>query len=210
MVFPKEKNAFVIGIRDYSDAEQKYKYHSLTNPAQNAFQMTKFFKKHDYNVTSNIKDYNDVAQKRARALLSEDIMPMLDDFLERAEAAKKAKRKAHFFIYYSGIVVQATDTEEFCGVDSNGDLIPLERYCEALSMFKNVFTVCYIEGVFIKDPKRDSSEFVLKHSESKIMKLLPNPSFGTSTSTLKQSADKKKELGKHKKGMSILYMTLEY
>jgi hypothetical protein len=42
------------------------------------------------------------------------------------------------------------------------------------------------------------------------MKLLPNPSFGTSTSTLKQSADKKKELGKHKKGMSILYMTLEY
>jgi hypothetical protein len=106
--------------------------------------------------------------------------------------------------------VQATDTEEFCGVDSNGDLIPLERYCEALSMFKNVFTVCYIEGVFIKEPKRDSSEFVLKHSESLIMKLLPNPSFGTSTSTLKQSADKKKELGKHKKGMSILYMTLEY
>jgi hypothetical protein len=95
-------------------------------------------------------------------------------------------------------------------VDSNGDLIPLERYCEALSMFKNVFTVCYIEGVFIKEPKRDSSEFVLKHSESLIMKLLPNPSFGTSTSTLKQSADKKKELGKHKKGMSILYMTLEY
>ena len=77
-------------------------------------------------------------------------------------------------------------------------------------MFKNVFTVCYIEGVFIKEPKRDSSEFVLKHSESLIMKLLPNPSFGTSTSTLKQSADKKKELGKHKKGMSILYMTLEY
>ena len=172
--------------------------------------MTKFFKKHEYNVTSNIKDYNDVAQKRARALLSEDIMPMLDEFLQKAEAAKKSKRKAHFFIYYSGIVVQATDTEEFCGVDSNGDLIPLERYCEALSMFKNVFTVCYIEGVFIKDPKRDSSEFVLKHPESLIMKLLPNPSFGTSTSTMKQSADRKKELGKHKKGMSILYMTLEY
>jgi hypothetical protein len=32
-VLPKEKNAFVMGIRDYSDAEQRYKYHSLTNPA---------------------------------------------------------------------------------------------------------------------------------------------------------------------------------
>ena len=103
--------------------------------------MTKFFKKHEYNVTSNIKDYNDVAQKRARALLSEDIMPMLDEFLQKAEAAKKSKRKAHFFIYYSGIVVQATDTEEFCGVDSNGDLIPLERYCEALSRLSRPIAV---------------------------------------------------------------------
>ena len=172
--------------------------------------MTKFFKRHEYNVTSNIKDYNDVAQKRARAVFSEDLMPQFDDFLNRAAQAKKAKKKVHFFIYYSGIVVQATDTEEFCGVDSNGDLIPLERYCEALSMYKNTFTVCYIEGVFIKDPKRDSTEFTLKHRDSLIMQLLPNPSFGTSTSTLKASADKKKEIGKHKKGMSILYLTLEY
>lgn len=172
--------------------------------------MTKFFKKHEYNVISNIKDYNDVASKQAKAHFSEDIMPMLDEFLVRAQNAKKAKRKAHFFIYYSGIVVQTSDTEEFCGVDSNGDLIPLERYCEALSLYKNVFAVCYMEGVFIKDPKRDSSEFTVKHADSLIMQLLPNPSFGTSTSTLKQSADKNKKDSKHKKGMSILYMTLEY
>ena len=56
-------------------------------------------------------------------------------------------------------MIQTTDTEEFCGVDSNGELIPFERYCEALSMFKNVFVVCYLEGVYIKDPKRDSTEF---------------------------------------------------
>jgi hypothetical protein len=96
-------------------------------------------------------------------------MPTLDEFLAKAEQAKKAKRKVHFFIYFSGIVIQATDTEEFCGVDSNGDLIPFERYCEALSMFKNVFTVCYIEGVFIKDPKRDSTEFTQKYRDSLIM-----------------------------------------
>jgi hypothetical protein len=65
--------------------------------------------------------------------------------------------------------VQATDTEEFCGVDSNGELIPLERYCEALSMYKNTFTVCYIEGVFIKEPKRDSVEFTQKYASSLIM-----------------------------------------
>jgi hypothetical protein len=64
--------------------------------------------------------------------------------------------------------------------------------------------------VFIKEPKRDSTEFTLKHPDSLIMQLLPNPSFGTSTSTLKASADKKKDIGKHKKGMSILYLTLEY
>lgn len=60
-VVPKEKNAFVVGVRDYTEAEQRFKYHSLTNTAQNAFQMSKFFKKQEYNVTSNIKDYNDVA-----------------------------------------------------------------------------------------------------------------------------------------------------
>jgi hypothetical protein len=76
----------------------------------------------------------------------------------KAQGTKKnSKRKTHFFIYYSGIVVQTADTEEFCGVDSNGDLIPFERYCEALSLFKNCFTICYLEGVFIKDPKRDST-----------------------------------------------------
>jgi hypothetical protein len=78
----------------------------------------------------------------------------------KAQGTKKnSKRKTHFFIYYSGIVVQTADTEEFCGVDSNGDLIPFERYCEALSLFKNCFTICYLEGVFIKDPKRDSTGF---------------------------------------------------
>ena len=97
----------------------------------------------------------------------------------------------HFFIYYSGIVVQTSDTEEFCGIDSNGDLIPLERYCEALSLFKNVFTICYIEGVYIKDPKRDSHEFTTKHENSLLMQILPHPSFGIGTSTTtKSSGDK--------------------
>lgn len=72
-------------------------------------------------------------------------------------------------------MVQTADTEEFCGVDSNGDLIPLERYCEAFSLFKNVFTVCYIEGVFIKEPKRESFEFTSRFEESLLMQLLPRP-----------------------------------
>ena len=66
-------------------------------------------------------------------------------------------------------MVQTADTEEFCGVDSNGDLIPLERFCEALSMVKYVFTVCYIEGVYIKEPKRDSTEYTHKHEGSMLM-----------------------------------------
>ena len=117
---------------------------------------------------------------------------MLDDFLARAQASKKqSKRKIHFFIYYSGIVIQTADTEEFCGIDSNGDLIPLERYCEALSSFKNVFTVCYIEGVYIKEPKRDSSEYTTRNEGSLLMQILPKPSFGIATSTTtKSSGDK--------------------
>lgn len=94
-------------------------------------------------------------------------------------------------------------------MDSNGELIPLERYCEALSMQSNVFTVCYIEGVFMKEPKRESLEFTERYASSAIMQLLPNPSFGTSTSTVIKSQERRKE-SKHKKGMSILYMTLEY
>ena len=113
---------------------------------------------------------------------------MLDDLLMKAANAKKqSKKKAHFFIYYSGLVVQTADTEEFCGVDSNGELIPLERYCEALSMYKNVFAICYIEGVFIKEPKRESLDFTERYAASQIMQLLPNPSFGTSTSTIMKS-----------------------
>jgi hypothetical protein len=78
-------------------------------------------------------------------------------------------------------------------------------------MFKNVFTLCYIEGIYVKEPKRDSNEFTLKHRDSLIMQLLPNPSFGTTTTTMKPNSDRlKKEASKHKKGMSIIYMTLEY
>lgn len=142
--------------------------------------MAKFFRKHDYDtVQSNVKEYEDVVQKRAKASFADDLMPVLDDFLIRAQQAKKSKKqKLHFFIYYSGIVVQTTDTEEFCGVDSSGELIPFERYCEALSLFKNVFAVCYLEGVFVKDPKRDSTEFTSKHPDCLLMQLLPRPSFG--------------------------------
>ncbi len=32
-IVPKEKHAFVMGIRDYTEAEPRFKYHSLTNPA---------------------------------------------------------------------------------------------------------------------------------------------------------------------------------
>ena len=97
----------------------------------------------------------------------------------------------HFFIYYAGIVVQTSDTEEYCGVDSNGDLIPLERYCEALSLYKDCFTVCYLEGVLIKEPKRDSNEFTSKNADSLLMQVLPRPSFGVTTSTATTSSGDK-------------------
>lgn len=106
---PKEKHAFTIGIREYQQAEQHKhpNYRSLTNPAQNAYQMAKFFRKHDYDtVQSNVKEYEDVVQKRAKAVFAEDIMPVLDEYIIRAQQAKKKqKNKLHFFIYYSGIVV---------------------------------------------------------------------------------------------------------
>ena len=177
--------------------------------------MTKFFRKHDYNVSTNIKEYNDVESKRARATFKDDVQPQLDDFLARAQATnKKSKAKLHFFIYYSGIVVQTADTEEYCGVDSLGGLIPLDRYCEAFATFKIVFTVCYIEGVSIKEPKRGSGEFTAKYNDSLLMSILPMPSFGATAST-KSTGEKTqtkngKELSKHKKGISRLYLTLEY
>jgi hypothetical protein len=193
-VQPKEKHAFSIGIREYQVAEQKKhpNYRSLTNPAQNAFQMAKFFRKQGYDtVQSNVKEFDDVTHKRAKAVYAQDIMPILDDFLVRAHASKKqTKRNIHFFIYYSGIVIQANDTEEFCGLDSNGDLIPLERYCEALAAYQNVFTVCYIEGVYIKDPKRDPLEYTSKNQGSLLMQHNPRPSRAMSMSSSKMSERK--------------------
>jgi len=187
---PKEKHAFTIGIREYQVAEVKKhpNYRSLTNPAQNALQMSKFFRKQGYDsVQSNIKDFDDVKEKRGNVTFREDIMPFLDDYILKAQAAKKrTKQMIHFFIYYSGIVVQASDTEEFCGVDSNGDLIPLERYCEALAAFSNVFTVCYIEGVFLKEPKRESHEFTSKYHDSVVIKTNPVSIRATSLALSKQ------------------------
>lgn len=47
--------------------------------------MTKFFRKHEYNnVSTNIKEYSDVENKRARATFKDDIQPQLDDFLIKA------------------------------------------------------------------------------------------------------------------------------
>lgn len=86
-VVPKEKHAFTIGIREYQSAEQKKhpNYRSLTNPAQNAFQMSKFFRKQGYDsVQSNIKDFEDVKEKRGKATFAEDIMPILDDYILKA------------------------------------------------------------------------------------------------------------------------------
>ncbi len=216
MVVPKEKHAFAVGIRDYEQtAGGRVSYKSLTNPAQNAFQMARFFRKHGYDtVQSTVKEQEDVAQKRARATFREDLAPVLDDFLLRAQQAKKQpKRKMHFFIYYSGVVVQTADTEEFCGVDSAGELIPLERYCEALASFKNVFTVCYVEGVFIREPKRLASDFISRHEDSLIMSLCPHFSKRQATSNTggqPQPAGKAATTDSKKKGMSIFYQTLEY
>lgn len=81
---PKEKYAFTIGVREYQAAETRFQYRSLTNPAQNAYQMTRFLRRHNYSVASNIKEYEDVVQKRARATFSEDIEPQLDHFLQLA------------------------------------------------------------------------------------------------------------------------------
>ena len=82
--------------------------------------MAKFFRKHDFDtVQSNVSLYEDVVQKRAKASFAEDLMPVLDDFLMRAMQSKKSKKsKLHFFIYFSGIVIQTADTEEICGIDS--------------------------------------------------------------------------------------------
>lgn len=52
--------------------------------------MAKFFRKHDYDtVQSNVKEYEDVVQKRAKAVYQEDLMPVLDEFLIKAQQSKK-------------------------------------------------------------------------------------------------------------------------
>jgi hypothetical protein len=121
-------------------------------------------------------------------------------------------------------VTQTNDTQEICGIDSKGELIPFERYCEALGLFKNVFTVCYLEGVFIKDPKRESTEVISKQQDSLLMQLLPRPSSrpqseasgGTPVVTKTEKSKKADKNGAggtaavKKLGMSIFYQTLEY
>ncbi len=148
---PREKLALSIGVSDYSFSNGKYR--SLMNPAQNAFQMVNFFKKHDYNVTTNIRDYNDVIEKTGQCNV-EELIQVLDGYLEKCSKCKKRKQKLHIFIYYSGIVTYTADTNELCGIDSYGNLIQLQRYSEIFAQHKYVFTVFYVEGVYFKDPKR--------------------------------------------------------
>ena len=89
--------------------------------------MCKFFRKHDYQVTSNVTSYTEVLSKKA-FMRAEDIHSYLDDYLLRAKA------HSHFFIYYSGILLENYDSnEELCGVDSEGSIIYLQRYCEAFA-----------------------------------------------------------------------------
>ena len=60
---PESKYAYVIGINDYEDAYQldekskKYQiYPNLSNPYTNTYHAKKFFKKHGFNVLSDLKD----------------------------------------------------------------------------------------------------------------------------------------------------------
>ena len=94
--------------------------------------MQKFFLKHSYDVTSNIKDVFEIRSKYGRRCTTSELIPIFDDLLNKAKEAT-SKNRRHFAVYFSGIVIEADDTQEICGVDSQGNLIQLEKYCEAFS-----------------------------------------------------------------------------
>ena len=66
--------------------------------------MSKFFRKHDYVVTCNVKTYDDVLNKNGTAR-KDEITSVLDSYLQKAKLAETKNTRAHFFIYYSGTVV---------------------------------------------------------------------------------------------------------
>ena len=66
-------------------------------------------------------------------MLMGEIKPILDEFLAKGRSAYLKRKFIHFFVYFSGIVVKTTDTEEIIGIDSEGNIFPLDRYCKTLA-----------------------------------------------------------------------------
>jgi hypothetical protein len=46
-------------------------------------------------------------------------------------------------LFYTGHGLQVSDTHELCGVDTNGELLPIERWAKKLARYPNVFVFSY-------------------------------------------------------------------
>lgn len=83
-----------------------------------------------------------------------EIKPVLDEFLSKGKTAYLKRKFIHFFVYFSGIVVKSVDTEEIIGIDSEGNIFPLDRYCKSLAQCKHTFTVFVVDGVMVTSAKK--------------------------------------------------------
>lgn len=79
--------------------------------------MQKFFIKHGYDVTSNIKDSSEIRSKYGGRCTAPELTVIFDEMLNKAKEATKKNRR-HFAVYFSGIATEADDTSEICGIDS--------------------------------------------------------------------------------------------
>ena len=182
---PHEKLALVIGISDYSQSQQ---LKSLPNPSQNAYQMSRFLRKHEFVVTSNVSTQEQLMDKSGSAF-NYEIIQIIEEFLQKV---KKTKNRVCIVVYFSGAVTTQTDTQELCGLDSMGVVVKLQRYCEAFAPYKNVCCVFMVEGVFFKDkpPKPQLST--------------EKPMFDSSILYMSEQLASKK-----KQGMCLLYSVFE-
>jgi hypothetical protein len=65
--------------------------------------------------------------------------------LQKGKLAKEKGKYYHLFVYFSGHGRMREDTKETCGVDTYGELIPLELYSKRFSQMANVLSIFFLD-----------------------------------------------------------------
>ena len=107
--------------------------------------MEGLLKAHGYSIKyANLTVYDKHASTGGK-LYAGTVIEKLETLLLKARLANEKRKYYHFFIYYSGHGQMSSTKKETCGVDSYGDIIPLEAYSKRFSQYKNTLSIFFLE-----------------------------------------------------------------